>query len=55
MVLVAVPEGIKAVQEKYPDVNIYAGALTITSTSTVTSFLVSATRATASSARSNPQ
>ena len=27
MVLVAAPEGIKAVQEKYPDVNIYAGAL----------------------------
>ena len=26
-VLVAAPEGIKAVQEKYPDVNIYAGAL----------------------------
>ena len=26
MVLVAAPEGIKAVQEKYPDVNIYAGA-----------------------------
>ena len=27
MVLVAAPEGIKAVKEKYPDVNIYAGAL----------------------------
>ena len=27
MVLVAAPEGIKAVQEKFPDVNIYAGAL----------------------------
>ena len=27
MVLVAAPEGIKAVQENYPDVNIYAGAL----------------------------
>ena len=27
MGLVAAPEGIKAVQEKYPDVNIYAGAL----------------------------
>ena len=27
MVLVAAPEGIKAVQEKFPDVDIYAGAL----------------------------
>ena len=27
MNIIGCPEGIKAVQEKYPDVNIYAGAL----------------------------